>query len=299
MTMIVFLVASDTACELTGASSDSMIIRACLARNNEVIGCAPHNSLHTIGSTVCARGWTQDHAIRRTDFELQLGEARLIWVLGLGIRSSFLDRMQMLRSLEQSSFVNTVDSFIFLHGKHAMAQTSLSHFHPYTVASDDPDLLYEHVAKGGDWILKPAAGSYGRSVFLLGGEEEANRRALLELGTSKGFFLLQRKVDTSREKRWLIVNNRVIGVYGKRLNDHRGNLHTGSTPFVCNPSKEEYTHVEEIASHLFSLGIRYAAIDVAHPYLLDVNLANPGWLSTYKQLTGEDLSSTVVAALMD
>ena len=299
MVAIAFLVADPEAGNLNCERSESLLIRACLARRNKIVFCAPHNEIYTVGSTVWARGWSQHQGLRRNDVDLRLKEAELLWVLGLGIRNSFLDRMQLLRSLDQSNFVNGVDAFVYLHAKHALLQTSLTRYHPYSIASDDPNLLSEHLAKGGDWILKPAAGSFGRSVFLLAGKEQSYRRALLDLGTSKGFFLLQKKVDTTHEKRWLVVNNRVIGAYGKKLTSHRGNLHSGSTPFVTEPSREEHSHVEEIATHLSDMGIRYAAIDVAHPYLLDVNLANPGWLSTYRELTGRDMSPQVLSALLD
>ncbi len=296
---VAFLVADHEASEITCDRSESLLIRACLARKNEIVSCAPHDGLYAIESTVYARGWEQHQGVRRNKVELNLKDAELIWVLGLGMRSSFLDRMQLLRSLDQCNFVNRIDAFMYLHAKHALLQTSLKRYHPYSVASDDPDLLNKHLAKGGEWILKPAAGSFGRSVFLLDGKEQSYRRALLDLGTSKGFFLLQKRVDTSQEKRWLVVNNQVIGAYGKKLKSHRGNLHSGSTPFATEPSGEEFSHVEEIAIHLSAMGIRYAAIDVAHPYLLDVNIANPGWLSTYRKLTGRDMSPKVLDALLD
>ncbi|GIS97318.1 MAG: hypothetical protein CM1200mP24_06020 [Gammaproteobacteria bacterium] len=37
---------------------------------------------------------------------------------------------------------------------------------------------------------------------------------------------------------------------------------------------------------------------MAYPYILDINIANPGWLETFEQLTGEDLTLQLVNSII-
>jgi glutathione synthase len=45
-------------------------------------------------------------------------------------------------------------------------------------------------------------------------------------------------------------------------------------------------------------GVGFVAVDLAYPWIVEFNLANPGGLATIERLTGEDLAPAVVAALV-
>ncbi len=216
----------------------------------------------------------------------------LVWILGFGAREGFLDRMQMLKTLGQARFVNTVDALVYLHGKF-----DLSEFGPQTYASADVDALMAIVAEGGRWVAKPTAGSFGRDVFLLAAED-IHCRAVFEHLTGRGagrYCLLQRYVEEAEhnEKRVLVAGGDIIGAYAKTA----GNLATGAVARRTELDAGETSLVRRVIAHLGSRGARFAGIDLAAPYVLEANVANPGGLSTLEQLAGVDPTPAVVDAL--
>ncbi len=216
----------------------------------------------------------------------------LVWILGFGAREGFLDRMQMLKTLGQARFVNTVDALVYLHGKF-----DLSEFGPQTYASADVDALMAIVAEGGRWVAKPTAGSFGRDVFLLAAED-IHCRAVFEHLTGRGagrYCLLQRYVEEAEhnEKRVLVAGGDIIGAYAKT----GGNLAAGAVARRTELDAGETSLVRRVIAHLGSRGARFAGIDLAAPYVLEANVANPGGLSTLEQLAGVDPTPAVVDAL--
>ncbi len=216
----------------------------------------------------------------------------LVWILGFGAREGFLDRMQMLKTLGQARFVNTVDALVYLHGKF-----DLSEFGPQTYASADVDALMAIVAEGGRWVAKPTAGSFGRDVFLLAAED-IHCRAVFEHLTGRGagrYCLLQRYVEEAEhnEKRVLVAGGDIIGAYAKTA----GNLAAGAVARRTELDAGETSLVRRVIAHLGSRGARFAGIDLAAPYVLEANVANPGGLSTLEQLAGVDPTPAVVDAL--
>lgn len=220
------------------------------------------------------------------------------WMLGFGLRATFLDRMQLLRGLDQTRFVNTVDAFVYQHGKASLLLACPDVPQPITHMSDDAEALFEVVRRGGDWIAKPPAGSFGRSVFRLRADD-ANAKVALEHLTSGGYALLQEYVapDAGGEKRALIVADRVVGAYGKAPADHRGNLRTGAAARPTTLADQERAILECLAASLGPLGVGFAAVDLAAGRVLEINFVNPGWLATYESTCGVDLASDVVAQL--
>ena len=216
----------------------------------------------------------------------------LVWVLGFGARETFLDRMQLLKTLDQSRFVNTADALVYLHGKFDLAK-----FGPETHASADVDALMDIVARGGRWVAKPTAGSFGRDVFLLGADD-IHCRAVFEHLTGRGagrYCLLQRYVEEAEhnEKRVIVAGGEIIGAYAKK----GGNLATGAIARRAVLDIDETALVQRVMEHLRSRGARFAGIDLAVPYVLEANVANPGGLATLEQLTGVDPAPAVVEAL--
>ena len=61
----------------------------------------------------------------------------------------------------------------------------------------------------------------------------------------------------------------------------------------------ELALAQTVANELLAQGVGFAAIELVHPYLMEVNIANPGGLGTLASLTGVDPTAEVVAALMD
>ena len=100
------------------------------------------------------------------------------------------------------------------------------------------------------------------------------------------------------EKRTLVAGGRIVGSYLRRPGtDFRTNLAVGADAAPAQLSEQERALVQEIATRLDGLGVGFAAVDTVYPYLMEVNVANPGGLSTMASLYGENLAPAVAAAV--
>lgn len=219
----------------------------------------------------------------------------LIWLLGLGRASTFFDRMQLLHGLPQQRLVTPVDALVYWHAKYAWWRHM-----PETHASSDPAYLKDRLASGGEWVVKPTAGSFGRDVQRI--RADAEGAAAIDRLTAHGsrFCLLQRFVAEIEhgEKRTLVADGRLIGTYLRLPGaDLRANLAEGGTAAPADLTREERTLVQSLATELAARGIGFAAIDTVFPYLMEINLANPGGLPTLAALYGREYADDVVAAL--
>lgn len=271
------------------------------------VGLARHDHHERLPAAFRAAGWTvtltSHEALRLEPVGVTLDgmdPARfdLIWPLGLGRLETFLDRMQLLRLLPAARLVTPVDGLVYWHAKHAW----WSHM-PETYASADATFLKAQLARGGDWVVKPTAGSFGRDVMRIrndpAGIAAIDRLTARHAPEPGRFCLLQRYVPEIErgETRTLMAGGRLIGSYLRRGADFRSNLAAGATPLATELGAAERGLVDEMAADLTARGIGFAAIDTAYPYLMEVNLANPGGLGTLHALYGKDPAPDVVAAL--
>lgn len=230
---------------------------------------------------------------------VDLGGFDRYFVLGFGPAETFLDRMQMLASLPAARFVNTPAALVFQHGKISLALACPDVPQPKSYLSNDPQALAARVASGGDWIAKPPAGSFGRDVFRLRAGD-SNVAAILSHLTRDGrYALLQEYVAAAEgdEVRALVAGGQMLGAYRKVPVDHRGNLQAGARAVPASLSPAADRTLALLAPRLETLGVRFAAVDVAGDQVLEINIANPGWLQTYETIAGENLAPKVVDAL--
>ena len=271
-----------------------------------LIGAGPHrNDNHLrLPKAFAAEGWqveVADHGSLNLDLgfvkaaDTALSECDLIWLLGFGKRRSFLDRAQLLRRIEQRRFVNAVDAYTYLHGKLAF----LEHL-PETHAGGDAERLIERLDDRSDWIVKPSGTSFGQGVARIRNDADGHA-AILRTLNERGFAIVQRYVESAAggETRCLVAAGEVIGSYRRRPNtgDHRANLATGATAAPHSLSTEERTLAQAIATQLRDAGVGFAAVDIAHPYLIETNVANPGGLGTIEALYGKDPAPSVVEVI--
>jgi glutathione synthase/RimK-type ligase-like ATP-grasp enzyme len=221
----------------------------------------------------------------------------LVWPLGFGRQSSFLDRMQLLRQLDQRRLVNSADTLVYLHGKYHWLKLM-----PETHAGNDVAELARIIASGGDWVLKPPAGSYGRDVQLLReGEDPTAALRSLTADDEALYCIVQRYVPEIRqgETRTIVAGGRIIGSYLRVPRDElRANLAASATPQPATLSATELALVRQLAGELQEAGAGFAAVDTAHGFLMEVNIANPGGLATLESLYGEDPTPATVAAVI-
>lgn len=222
----------------------------------------------------------------------------LVWLLGLGRADTFFDRAQLLRLLPQERFVTGIDALVYLHAKYAWWP-----YMPETHASNDAEHLLTLLRRGGEWVIKPAAGSYGRDVHRVRADAQGEARVRALVGADRGpgrYCLLQRFVANiaAGEKRTLIAGGEVLGSYLRVPGeDFRANLSAGASAVPTQLDEQEATLVREVAERLTAQGVGFAAIDVCAPYLMEVNLANPGGLETLSRLYGRDVTAAAVAAI--
>jgi glutathione synthase len=271
-----------------------------------------HNDNHArLPRAFDAAGWTvtrADHDDVRLDVRgvcvgaAPLGEFDLIWPIGLGTRATFLDRMQLLSTLDERRFVTSPRALLMQHAKYALALGDLAAHHPHTVASRDPRWLKAVVVAGGEWIAKPPAASFGRDVYRVHAAD-SNLDVILDSLTGHDgsrYCLLQRYVaEIERgETRVLLADAEVIGAYLRAPGtDHRANLSGDGRALPVEPSAAELELARAVAQRLIGHGIRFVAVDLAYPWIIEFNVANPGGLGTIERITGVDLAPRVVATL--
>ncbi len=259
-----------------------------------------------------------------------------IWLLGFGRRQSYYDRMQLLRQLDQRCFVNSVDAYTYLHGKlpllvrpvEGLARTSgagaignarvldcdrveqldqsrpieevLAQHLPETYAAASANYLLEHLDDAAPWVLKPSGASFGRDVQLIRADA-AGRRAIRELVERDGFAILQRYVEplAPGEIRCLFAGGEVVGCYRRvpGAGDFRANLAADGKAEQCIPNQAEHELMQKIGLWLRDAGVGFAAADFVWPYIIEINVANPGGLATLEGLTGTDPTPKAVALL--
>ena len=155
---------------------------------------------------------------------------------------------------------------------------------------------------GGDWIAKPSASSFGRDVFRVRADD-ANLDVILDALTgydASRYCLLQRYVaEIERgETRVLLAGGEFVGAYLRLAgSDHRVNLAGDGRAVAVTMSPAELELATRAARSLLSHGVRFVAIDIAYPWIIEFNIANPGGLETIERLSGENLAPRVMAAI--
>jgi len=254
----------------------------------------------------CDAGWQVTElphdCVRVHGGQLRLGDHDpakfdLLWLLGFGRRGSFFDRMQLLRQLDQRRLVNSADALVYLHGKYHWLELM-----PETHAGNDVTQLAKIISSGGDWVAKPAAGSYGRDVHLLReGDDPIPVLESLTGGTDAVYCLVQRYIPeiADGEQRTLVAGGKIIGSYLRvPQKGLRANLSAQAKPMVTELDTVTLALVRQLTDDLLEAGAGFAAVDTAHGFLMEVNIANPGGLATLELLYGEDPTPAVVAALV-
>ena len=273
-----------------------------LIENKIFASCFEINTPLDIGESVCEELF-EKHEISNFDY---------IWVLAFGRRQNFLDIIEFLWILERygkGKFVNSVESLMYFNNKYILNFLPSFVKTPKSYASNDAEYLYEIVCenkKQSTWILKPPAESMGRNVFILK-KGDTNIKALIQMLTGNSamsYCILQEfinEISEKGEKRVLIARGEVICSYTRmpQEDDHRTNLHQGSEPVVSELTTEEKQYCLKIANYFKKIGVNYIGLDMVFPYILEVNVVNPGGLSTIQGISEKDYSLNVINKVIE
>src|SRR4030095_6025596 len=180
-------------------------------------GDARNDNRTRLPAAFAAAGWDiegLDHRSLRIESRLVRAGARsfehrdLLWLIGLGDRATFLDRMQLLATLDQRRFVTSPRALREWHSTYQLVLCPFASFQQETHASCDRNWLIEQISTGGKWIVKPAAGSYGREANVVRRDATKLTVILDSLTGHDGsrFCILQRFIDAAAngEKRVLL-----------------------------------------------------------------------------------------------
>lgn len=263
----------------------------------------PRDNVNTLPRAFAQAGWQvgiETHALRWHHGKVYAGktclnDVDLVWPLGLGDHGDFIDRMQLLAH-SGARLINSPEAYLLLHGKLMWADL-LPPTHASNRIDDLADVLAQSVC---EWILKPAAGSFGREVHrLLPNDGDLLRKIMLaNIGE---WFVLQQYVPaiSAGEHRSLLIGDQIIGSYRRVPRDGlRANLATGGHALQGAPEDREVAVVEEVKRRLLTRGVGFAAIDTSGSYLVEVNVANPGGLGTLNEVYGRDLGAEVVTCVL-
>lgn len=244
-----------------------------------------------------------------------LDECQLIWVMNHPQDRVALDIWQMLwLASQKTAFVNDVEGLIFLTSKHALGYLVPKANRALSYISNDFSLLWERCRQTSDrwWVAKPPNSTCGQNVFLLP-PNGPNVRAILQCltgntaaredscgplgGFQAEYAVLQEFVPevTKGEKRIVVACGKAVAWHGRQghPDDHRSNIVLGGKPVPVDLHSGEIKLAELIGEKLMAHGINFAGIDMAYPYVIEVNLVNPGGLYDAQLASGEDRSDQV------
>lgn len=229
----------------------------------------------------------------------------ILWVLGLGQRQTFLDKVQILWLAEQHiPVINSPEALAFWHSKYLPTDLDIPGLQiPVTIASSAAQWLWSEICfRGGDWVAKPPGGSHGLAVQKIQAQDPQGLTLLKQLTNSSGYCLVQKYIPAiaQGEKRVLIAGEKVIGQYLRlpTQDDFRTNLAQGGKAVICNLNDQERTAMQTLAKTLNQQGIQFAGIDLCWPWLIEINIVCPGGLNTIARLS-EDVSSQALKAVIN
>lgn len=244
----------------------------------------------------------------------------LVWVLTNSHPALLLESFQILWVLNQRvPFVNDASALLFLNSKITLpAAVDRAHL-PTSYVSNSFDALNAIIAadENESWVLKPSNEGCGADVYIVG-RKVKNSRALLQsttgneisryemygrptIGLSRKYVTMQRYVPNvlDNEKR-VMLSGGVPFCGFRRFHhelDHRGNVTLGNAFEGLNLTPEEDRFCRALGKRLMDQGIYFAGIDLAYPYVLELNLCNPGGIEYSYKATGVDQSMEAIELL--
>lgn len=266
------------------------------------------DSMHLDGTTVYGNCFHVERKIEVADtieegFEVQdLTKMNWCWVHSFGKRELFLDYIEILWILSKATVVvNSIEALMFVKSKYSVPLLCPENF-PTTYASSNFEYLWAKYSENRNktWIIKSPAESRGRDVFLLKPGDK-NAKVIIQSMTgnrNNKFCLLQQYIKEIEqgEKRILLAGGEVICYYARKSSghDHRTNLHQEGQAFVCELTKNERGLLDKLASKFLRIGAYFVGVDLAYPYIVELNVTSPGGLKTVEELTGTDYSNQVI-----
>ncbi|MFK4380940.1 RimK family alpha-L-glutamate ligase [Bradyrhizobium sp. USDA 223] len=252
-----------------------------------------------------------------------LDECHLVWVMSRPQDRVARDVWQMLWLASQhAAFVNSIEGMMFLNTKHALGHLVPKENRAFSYTSNDFSLLWERYRQEEDqcWVAKPPNGFCGENVFLLP-PKGPNVRAILQCLTGtiferyaitpgsalRGFradyAILQRFIPevAQGEKRVLVACGKALAWYGRQRHpdDHRSNILQGAKPIPVDLHSGEIELVELIGQRLMKHGINFVGVDMAYPYILELNMDDPGGLYDAGLVSGVDRSDKVAELMIN
>ncbi|MER7110123.1 ATP-grasp domain-containing protein [Streptomyces sp. NPDC000229] len=248
----------------------------------------------------------------------------LVWVLAGTHPDATTDYFQLLWLLNQRvPFVNDASALFYLNTKTNLCAVVPPENLPVSHVSNDYDFLNGLVESDPDrsWVVKPTNGGCGADVFVVN-ERDRNRSALLAsatgnatsryvsygreiIGMAKRHAVCQEYIPNvrSNEKRVIVAGDTPVSGFLRfhRDNDNRANATVGARYAPLELTDDERAFIARLGKRMMDHGIFYVGVDLAYPYVIEVNMENPGGLNYHRRATGEDHSSqavnTVLAAL--
>ncbi|MEU3873228.1 MULTISPECIES: glutathione synthase [Streptomyces] len=245
----------------------------------------------------------------------------LVWVLAGTHPEALTDYFQLLWLLNQRvPFVNDATALFYLNSKINLGALVPRENLPVSYVSNDYDFLNELVEADPDrsWVTKPTNGGCGQNVYVVN-ERDRNRSALLAsatgnvtsryisygrdiIGMAKRYTAIQEYIPNVREneKRVILAGDTPVTGFLRfhRENDNRANATVGARFERLTLTEEEDAFLRRLGKRMMDHGIFYVGIDLAYPYVIEVNMENPGGLNYHRRATGEDLSSEAVNAVL-
>lgn len=287
------------------------------------------NSINTISYKVHAKIIKCDEKIQALGDSLETNELvnsniegfDLIWVMNQPHHLLSRDVWQILWMLsKRAPFVNSIESINYLNNKNNLGLVVPEENLVENIVDNEFTRFWSVFDKRSDekWVLKPTNSGCGADVYILD-ESRNNAKSLLQsmtgnttavteisgenlLGVQNKYAVLQKYAPevAKGEKRVLLAGGDIVAFHGRELveGDHRSNITQGGSFLQSELSEEEIRMCEIIGRNLLEYGVNYIGLDISYPYVLELNIVNPGGMYGTLQVTGTDNSLLAIEKII-